>query len=239
MSKEGIRSVSLSVVVPACNAEDCLRGTVETLVAYPGVTEVVVVENASRDRTWGLAQELAGEHEAVVAVQSQPGLGSAYAKGLATATGDVTLLTADDLPFGTTDLDSYRVLGRTDLVAIGSKLHPDSQVIREAQRQVFTKGFALFRRVVLGKTVKDSQGTVFVPGEWGRRNADVVGETGWLYSTQLIDLAMVDGLDVVEIPVAGDISGGGTHLRPKDAVDMAMGLVRIRRRRGALRRRAR
>jgi dolichol-phosphate hexosyltransferase len=82
---EGLR---VSLVVPAHNEE---AGLPRVLTVVPeGIDEVIVVDNASTDRT----AEVARAHGATVVSQPEKGYGSAYMAGLAAASGDV-ITTAD------------------------------------------------------------------------------------------------------------------------------------------------
>lgn len=231
------REPRLSVVVPAHNSGAVLADSVGILTAAladaPGA-EVILVENGSRDGTWAQAQELAGRSwpVPVVACQSPVGLGRAYAEGLRRASGDVVLLTADDLPFGMTDVASWRAAGCPDGLVIGSKAHAASVVPRPFIRRLMTYVFTMLRRVVLGLSVGDTQGTIFVPAAWARRVAPRLAEGGYLFSTELLYAAHLQGCPITEVPIAlrDRDDDGGTRIKVSDIVEMAAGLLRLRRR---------
>ena len=98
-------------------------------------------------------------------------------------------------------------------------------------------GYRFLRRVILGMTVGDCQGTLFVNRIWLQHHIPLLREHGYLASTEIVHLAQVDRRRVVEVPVvlqAGH-ERGGTRIRVADVWDMAVGLVRLRRRRHMLR----
>lgn len=231
----------LSVVVPAHNSGPALRHTVSTLATaladWPGA-EVLIVENGSSDGTWALAQELAGAswEIPVVACQSAVGLGQAYAEGLRRATGEVALLTADDLPFDMTDVEAWRAQGCPDGLVVGSKAHPESLVPRALLRRIMTYVFTALRRAVLRLQVGDTQGTVFVPAEWARGVLPSLREGGYLFSTELLYAGHLQGLPIAEVPIRmrPREEAGGTRIKVSDVWEMAAGLVRLRRRRAEL-----
>jgi len=79
---------TLSLIVPACNEAERLRGTVaELLVALPTcftAYEIIIVDNGSHDGTDAVADTLANEIECVRAVHFPDaiGLGGAFQEGL-------------------------------------------------------------------------------------------------------------------------------------------------------------
>ena len=82
----------LSIVIPAHNEQRRLSQTLEQVVAFVKkqsfITEVIVVENGSRDKTLQIAQEFAARHPFIQAIhEAQPGKGRAIRKGMLAATG--------------------------------------------------------------------------------------------------------------------------------------------------------
>jgi glycosyltransferase involved in cell wall biosynthesis len=91
---------TVSVVIPAYNEEDNIAATlaalpVEPLRANGFDVEVLVVDNASSDRTGELARELGAK----VIVQPVRGYGNAYKAGFANCTGDVVVTGDADLTY--------------------------------------------------------------------------------------------------------------------------------------------
>jgi glycosyltransferase involved in cell wall biosynthesis len=107
---------SLSIFFPAWNEEAGLERTVRAALEagermcaagqLAGV-EVVVVNDASTDRTGAIADDLAAADARVRVVHHavNRGLGGAIRTGLASATGDLVLYTDADLPFDLAELD--------------------------------------------------------------------------------------------------------------------------------------
>src|SRR5689334_3797817 len=82
----------LSIVIPAHNEQRRLPQTLEQVVAFVNrqtfSTEVLVVENASRDDTLKIAQDFAGRYPLIRAIHEDlPGKGRAVQKGMLAATG--------------------------------------------------------------------------------------------------------------------------------------------------------
>jgi glycosyltransferase involved in cell wall biosynthesis len=234
----------LSVVVPACNAVDTLPQTLAALERLPGGRphEIIVVENGSDDGTWDMLERLRAQwhtESRLVTLRSEKGIGAAYRAGVGATSGDRVLLTADDLPFGTSDVEAVLACRALPDFAIGSKAHPRSRVRRTLPRRLATRVFRAARRVLLGLDVGDTQGTFVIAGDLARR---LVAETtipGFGMTTELVALAARDGAEPVELPVVLQQRHGASRINwAADSTAMMVDLLRLRRRLGSRRRRA-
>ncbi len=112
----------ISVVIPCLNEEDAVGAVVDQ--AWEGIErsgrpgEVIVVDNASTDRS----AEVAAEHGATVVREERPGYGSAYLAGLAVARGDYVVMGDADETYPIRDLAPFveRLAAGDDLV-MGSR----------------------------------------------------------------------------------------------------------------------
>jgi hypothetical protein len=232
--------VDLSVIVPTRNGSGHLAATLTALGDRLGPgDEILVVENGSTDGTWGCLREFAAGWPStgpeLRLLRCDPGLGRAYGHGAAHSRGRRCLFTADDLPFGFTDLDGFTRAPQGP-VLIGSKAHPDSHIDREPTRSAMSRGFRLLRRLVLGDTVGDTQGTFYVDGPWARAFAAHAHEIGLLWTTELVTAARAQKLSVREVPVILIDSHAGVRSRFswRSAVGPAVGLLRLAARRPSL-----
>jgi rSAM/selenodomain-associated transferase 2 len=78
----------LSVIIPVLDEERCIRGQLQSLLAVPGIHEVIVVDGGSRDRTVELARSVKA---GVSVIEASRGRGSQMNAGARVATGDVLL----------------------------------------------------------------------------------------------------------------------------------------------------
>lgn len=84
----------VSVLIPAHNEEERIYDTVKSAFSLSGVTQVVVVDDASTDRTAELAAAAGAE---VKALARNAGKGAAMNEGAPLVTGEVVLLLDGDL----------------------------------------------------------------------------------------------------------------------------------------------
>jgi glycosyltransferase involved in cell wall biosynthesis len=96
------RDQRISVVIPCHNEEEGIRAVIARM-PRPLVDEIVVVNNASTDRTEEVAQELGAR----VVNEERKGYGLAYRAGLAAASGDIIVTMDGD---GTYPPDAIQLL---------------------------------------------------------------------------------------------------------------------------------
>ncbi len=209
-------------VVPAYNEESQLRETFAQIAAarsrYPEI-EILFVDNASSDGTWPTMQELAAQNSNWVRAyrEERKGLGLAFGRALRELqkqdlTGnDWVVYCAADLPFGFTDLDSLLSQGSNSwektVLYVGSKRHPKSQIRRHWKRVLGSAIFEFLRWVILRVRTKDTQGSLFLRGDYVHLVEKMHSED-YFFSVELVYFAEKSG-EVVEIPVTY-----GAEIRP-------------------------
>lgn len=103
--------MELTVIFPAYNEEENIRGAMaralEALRPRFGGFEILIVDDASRDATGRIADELAAEHPEIRVVHhaSNQGAGAGIITGFQHARGDLVIHNAMDYPFDLCDLD--------------------------------------------------------------------------------------------------------------------------------------
>jgi glycosyltransferase involved in cell wall biosynthesis len=232
----------LSFVIAAHNSAAVIESTVDAvakrLAHQPA--EIIVAENGSTDGTQSILDRVRATWPAdapdLKIITAQRGLGHAVRAGIAHSTGDVIVITADDLPFGFDDLDAAEAMGlRSQMVFIGSKAHAASAIERSWKRTVLTAGLKFMRRSIIGVRTGDPQGTYVMNGPWARTLAPHTQEPGFLVTTEITYAAELSGVRPYEVPVRLRESAGRTRIRLSDISQMALGLFSLRRRRASLR----
>lgn len=223
----------LSFIIPTRNGADVLPETLTLLGAeLKDRDEVIIVENGSTDDTTAVVEEVARQWphaSAVVLTHSAPGLGEALRAGVLASRGRRLLLSADDLPFGFTDMVEFEKLPVSTVVAVGSKAHPNSVVTRSRLRTIQSRIFRFLRSSLLQSRVGDSQGTLWVDGDWGREFALASREDGLMWTTELVLAAEQQGHRVAEVPVvlAPRHETGASRFKIADAWKSFVGFTRL------------
>ncbi len=200
----------LDVVVPVFNEEVDLAGSVRRLHQHlstqlPYTFRITIADNASTDTTFDIASALAAElaHVRVVHLR-QKGRGRALRDVWSRSDADVLAYMDVDL---STDLSALLPLvgslvsGHSD-IAIGTRLHRGSRVVRGAKREVISRGYNLLLRGTLAARFSDAQcGFKAIRREVAEHLLPLVEDTGWFFDTELLVLAERSGLRIHEVPV--------------------------------------
>jgi hypothetical protein len=204
-----------------------------------GVREVLLAHNGRP-----LSPEARAEVEALVAPgdRDRPevrlldtttkGIGAGYKLGIREAREEFVILSADDLPFGWTDVVAFERVGRPDF-AIGSKAHRGSRIAGVTlKRRLSSFAFLTLRRLLLGRrTPDDSQGTLIVRTSLAKQLLPDVTYDHYLVSLELATLHLERGGAVVEVPIVyEDLPHPSSVSVVRDGVRMARELVELRRR---------
>jgi glycosyltransferase involved in cell wall biosynthesis len=188
----------ISVVIPCHNEEEGVRAVIERM-PRPLVDEVVVVNNASTDRT----EEVALAMGANVVREEKKGYGHAYRAGLAAATGDIIVTMDGD---GTYPPDAIQLLllvfleKKIDFMTaqrwrpVRGRRRLSLRILGNAVLSVST--MLLFRRFIW-----DSQSGMWV--FWsGHRARLQPRSTGMAFSQEIKILAFTDpDLSCLEMPI--------------------------------------
>ena len=125
-------SPCLSVVMPAYNEEKTLAEVVVAVLAQPIVGELIIVDDASRDKTWDVLQQLARTDSRIQPFQhaENRGKGAALRTGFGVATQPYVLIQDADLEYNPGEYEKLLgpiLRGRADVVFgsrfLGSEEH--------------------------------------------------------------------------------------------------------------------
>lgn len=153
----------LSIVIPALNEEGCIAATVEHLhleLALQSIPhEIVVVDDGSKDRTWGILQELQARIPECKPVQNngQHGFGRAITFGFDHVTGDAVVVMMADESDDCRDVVRYwNLLNEGWDAVFGSRFVRGGGVIDYPRHKLLLNRMAnLFLRVMFNVPLND------------------------------------------------------------------------------------
>jgi glycosyltransferase involved in cell wall biosynthesis len=196
-------------VIPVHNEEVALPGAVARLTAalerLPFRWQVTIADNASTDATPLVARQLARQYDGVSVVSmAEKGRGRALKHVWASSGADVVAYMDVDL---STDLNAILPLvapllsGHSD-IAIGSRLHRSSRVVRGPKRELVSRSYNVLLRGALRTRFSDAQcGFKAVRREVADALLPLVEDDTWFFDTELLVLAERSGLRIHEVPV--------------------------------------
>ncbi|MBY6365815.1 bifunctional glycosyltransferase family 2/GtrA family protein [Rhodococcoides corynebacterioides] len=203
-------AVTVDIVVPVYNEAAVLADSIRRLHRHlaahvPYRTRIVVADNASTDDTPGVAAALAAELDRVEVVRLDL-RGRGRALDAVWRTSSATIVAYMDVDLST-DLRALLPLlaplasGHSD-VAIGSRLAPQSRVVRGPKREIVSRSYNLILRTSLRVRFSDAQcGFKALRTDVARELLPLVQDTGWFFDTELLVLAERAGLRIHEVPV--------------------------------------
>ncbi len=203
-------AVELSIVIPAYNEEPRLPASLAQIAAYIRAsgreTEVVVVDDGSRDGTASAAESFRGEIPCLRVISNGENRGKGYSvrHGMLEAQGRIVLFTDADLSAPIEEADKLlAALGNHD-VAIGSRAMDRSLIFVRQSR------FREFAGIVFNAIVRLTLRLPFVDTQCGfkafrRQPCHVIFEQQTIerfgFDPELLYLARHHGLRAAEIPV--------------------------------------
>ena len=222
----------LSVVIPAYNEENRLGPTLETIKGYLAerdyTSEVLVVDNGSRDRT----SEVARDGGVEVMQERRRGKGAAVRTGMLAARGEYVLFSDADLSTPIEEVEKLLAELRAGAdVAIASRGLPESNLVKRQpwyRELVGRAGNLLVRMMAVGGIADTQCGFKLFPREIARRVFPAQRLTGAAFDVELLFIVQHAGWKIAEVPVTWIDSPDTRFSRVRDSLDALKDLVRIR-----------
>jgi len=205
-----LTEIAVEIVVPVYNEAADLAPSIERLYGYlsesfPLTWRVTIADNASTDRTWEIACDLACRLKGVRAVHlDRKGRGRALREVWSASTARVVAYMDVDL---STDLDALLPLvaplvsGHSD-VAIGTRLASGARVVRGPKREVISRTYNMLLRATMRSGFSDAQcGFKAARTDVARELLPMIEDQEWFFDTELLLLAEHNGLRIHEVPV--------------------------------------
>jgi glycosyltransferase involved in cell wall biosynthesis len=201
-----------SIVIPAYNESGRIPATLQSILSYVRAkgwtTEIIVVNDGSRDTTAEVVMEFTRTSPEVRLVENPGNHGKGYSvrNGMLQAQGDVVMFTDSDLsaPIEEAEL-LFAAIDRGADIAIGSRwLEKGRQTHRQPlYRQFFGRCFNAVTRAVMGLKFADTQcGFKAFTRDAAQTVFRLQTIEGWGFDPEILFIAVKRGYRVVEVPVS-------------------------------------
>jgi putative flippase GtrA len=202
--------LDVEIVIPVYNEAPHLAERVTELRhfldhSFPFRTLVTVVDNASTDRTFEVATELARTTPGVAAMHL-PRKGRGYALRSAWSSSSAPVLAYMDVDLSTSlsallPLVAPLLSGQSD-VAIGTRLARGAHVVRGPKRELISRTYNLLLRLFLRGGFSDAQcGFKALSRASALQLLPLIEDDEWFFDTELLVTAERLGLRISEVPV--------------------------------------
>jgi glycosyltransferase involved in cell wall biosynthesis len=231
------KPIELSIIVPSYNEELRLPASLGRIAAYVAAsgrpTEVLVVDDGSKDRTVAVATAFADRIPNLRVLKNGENYGKGYSvrHGMLEARGKTVLFTDADLSAPIEEADKLlAAMDRYD-VAIGSRAMDRSLI------KVHESAFREFAGIVFNKIVRIVLRLPFVDTQCGfkafdRERCRIIFEQQRIerfgFDPELLYLARRHGLKAVEIPVLWSHSPATKINMMRDSIQMFVDVFTIR-----------
>jgi glycosyltransferase involved in cell wall biosynthesis len=198
----------LSIIIPAHNEEyrlpDTLAQVVDFLQAQPYTSEVLVVENASRDNTLKIAQDFAVRYPFIQAIHEDlPGKGRAVRAGMLAANGEYRFFADADLSMPIGELSRFLPPAVNAPIVIASREAPGAIRYNEpSYRHITGRVFNNLIRALVLPGLQDTQcGFKMFCAEVAEDLFKRQTLLGWSFDVEILYIASLRGLPILELPI--------------------------------------
>jgi dolichyl-phosphate beta-glucosyltransferase len=199
----------LSIIIPAYNEEarlpDTLQQVVDFLASQTYTSEVLVVENGSRDSTLEIAQEFARRYPFIQALHEDGrGKGRAVRRGMLAARGEYRFICDADLSMPIGEVNRFLPPQVSDLdIAIASREAPGAVRYHEPlYRHLTGRLFSMVVWVLALPGLHDTQcGFKCFRGALVDEIFPLQTTTGWSFDVEVLFIARRRGYRILEVPI--------------------------------------
>jgi glycosyltransferase involved in cell wall biosynthesis len=204
------KAATVDVVIPVLNEAHVLEKSVETVRAFlknefPYSWKLNIVDNGSTDGTGAIAERLSRTYPDVRAILiKETGRGLALRQAWMGTDSDYSCYLDVDL---STELRLLIPLVRAVVeegydIAIGSRLMKGARIQRSFLREIISRQYNNFLKIVLRTNFSDAQcGFKAVTREIIQQVVPQIRNRSWFFDTEMLVLAEKQGYRIKEIPV--------------------------------------
>jgi len=202
-------ALSMSIVIPVLNEEDgigdILTAAISLLDERDAEWEIIVVDNASTDRTLERAARFVdGERVRVLRNSVNRGKGFSIRRGMLNARGDLRLMCDADCVASLSSLSHMERAAEEAHVVVGSRLGAGAEVERQQaiRRRILGAGFITLSRLVMGKLPRDIYcGFKLWQAECAQEVFSKARLDGWVFDAEALAMARDLGYSVSEVGI--------------------------------------
>lgn len=230
----------LSLIIPAFNEEQRLPKTLDQvytfLQAQSYSSEILVVENASQDDTFRVAQDFASEHQDpelpfTVLKEDQKGKGNAVRKGIFAARGDFRFMCDADLSMPVKEINRFLppTLEGIDIAIASREAKGAVRYNEPAYRHLVGRIFNTLIRVLAVPELNDTQcGFKCFRGPIAEDLFRDLTISGWSFDVEILYTARKRGYRIAEIPIPWYYNPDSHISVLRDSFQMALDIFKIR-----------
>ena len=229
--------VYLSIIIPAFNEEQRLPTTCASVLSYikdqPFVSEVLIVENGSQDRTLEIARDFAAQHPEFHVIQiAERGKGRAVQNGMLAARGVYRFMCDADLSMPIEEINLFLPPAAKEFdVAIGSREAPGSVRFNEpVYRHLGGRIMNNLIRVLALPGLQDTQcGFKCFRASVAEDLFRCQTLPGWSFDIEVLYVARKRGYRITEVPIHWYFNPESKLSAVRDALHMVSEIFKIRR----------
>lgn len=229
----------LSIIVPAFNEENRLPDTLEKLLEYlraqSYLSELLIIDNASQDRTFEIAQTCAEKcgGDIPIRVYQEPlrGKGAAVRTGMLRASGKYRFMCDADLSMPVSEINRFLPPALNDAdIAIASREAPGAVRYGEpAYRHLVGRVFNWLIRLLVLPSLHDTQcGFKCFKAAAAQDLFSSLTITGWSFDVEVLYIARRRGYHIVELPIPWYYNPQSRISVARDSFQMVLDILKIR-----------
>lgn len=226
----------LSVIIPARNEESRLPNTLGQVFTFlekqPYLSEVLIVENASTDRTLEVTQRFADTYPNLHILQEpRPGKGGAIRRGILSAAGEYRFVADADLSMPVEQINRFLPPACSCDIAIASRETPEAVRYGEPYYRHFTgRVYNLLIRMLVLPGLQDTQcGFKCFRGLVAENIFQYQTLNGWAFDVEILLIARRRGYSIQEIGIPYYYNANSKISVLRDSGRMFIDLLTIRR----------
>ena len=226
----------LSLIIPAYNEENRLPATLDQVLNFlhrqSYTAEILVVDNASTDRTPHIIADYAREWDIIHGIhENQPGKGAAVRRGMFSSRGKYRFMCDADLSMPIQELNRFIPPHIDDVdIAIATREAPESVRYHEPYyRHLGGRLMNLFIRLLVLPGLHDTQcGFKCFRAPVAEDLFSHLTLPGWSFDIEILTIARLRGYGIKEIPISWYFDEESKVHAIRDAFQMLRDVLTIR-----------